>query len=86
MASDDHCRTPDDWSEAQGQRQSRSSSRSQIHNSTYERLGAAKLPLGRVTDYAPPEDGPQRYMGHNEYIVFDAARHRIKYVVQCRAA
>ena len=52
----------------------------------YERLGSAKLPLGRVTDYAPPEDGPQRYMGHNEYIVYDAARHRIKYVVQCRAA
>ena len=52
----------------------------------YERLGSAKLPLGRVTDYAPPEDGPQRYMGHNEYIVYEASRHRIKYVVQCRAA
>ena len=52
----------------------------------YERLGSAKLPLGRVTDYAPPEQGPQRNMGHNEYIVYDAARHRIKYVVQCRAA
>ena len=52
----------------------------------YERLGSAKLPLGRVTDYAPPEQGPQRYMGHNEYIVYDAARHRIKYVVQCCAA
>jgi len=24
-------------------------------------------------------------MGHNEYIVYDAARHRIKYVVQCRS-
>ena len=55
-------------------------------SSGYERLGSAKLPLGRVTDYAPPEQGPQRYMGHNEYIVYDAARHRIKYVVQCRAA
>ena len=51
-----------------------------------ERLGSAKLPLGRVTDFAPPEDGPQRYMGHNEYIVYDETRHRIKYVVQCRAA
>ena len=51
----------------------------------YERLGSAKLPLGRVTDYALPVDGPQRFMGHNEYIVYSEKRHRIRYVVQCRA-
>ena len=47
----------------------------------YERLGSARLPLGRVTDYAPPEDGPQRYMGHNEYIVYDTRQVKAQYVV-----
>ena len=46
--------------------------------------GGAKLPLGAPTAF-DQTTGPKRFMGHNEYIVYEASRHKIKYVLQCRA-
>ena len=44
-------------------------------------------PLGAPVAFEPPADAPpqQRFMGHNELIVYEEARHKIKYVLQVRA-
>ena len=49
--------------------------------------GGAKIPLGAPVAFEPPADAPpqQRFMGHNELIVYEEARHKIKYVLQVRA-
>ena len=44
--------------------------------------GGAKLPLGSPKAF-DQTTGPKRFMGHNEYIVYEESRHRIKYVLQC---
>ena len=43
--------------------------------------------LGAPVAFEPPADAPpqQRFMGHNELIVYEEARHKIKYVLQVRA-
>ena len=49
--------------------------------------GGAKIPLGAPVAFEPPADAPpqQRFMGHNELIVYEEARHKIRYVLQVRA-
>ena len=41
--------------------------------------GGAKIPLGQPVSHVYAENEPQRFMGHNEYIVYEEARHKIKF-------